>query len=379
MIHDFTPNSTLSKALPRAPTNKKTFADCSDCSGGKIYTFYIEALDHLHSEHLSCMNMGRGRRPYDDPCFVWLGRFNDSQANQTQNKNIMNAVNRFMEFLTNVKDLAMELHYLVATTSHQSTESQFRPFLPSGVFYAFQEILSMYFFTSRQLSYINALESLQSSFEKRQTGPYWRKINSLESDAQTAFLKACELLESSKEDIILSGIATQSFDTLGIESVGPHFLAAALAVNLQNRPLFPDKDTDVLQVYHEYTSKLRYQTYRRPRRRVFLDIHRLQEDLEALHNVVSSQIQVLDNYKRLLSPTSFRVTDTAREGLFRIESRYINSQMDRLQDQNEEIRVQRKRMRFLKEQVKQTIEILEENHGKAIRVFTIVTVFFLPL
>ncbi|KAI1087686.1 hypothetical protein F5B19DRAFT_497148 [Rostrohypoxylon terebratum] len=379
VIHDFTPNSTLSKALPRAPTDKKTFADCSGCSGGKIYTSCDEALDHLHSEHLSCTNMGGSRRPYDDPCFVWLRQSNNTQANWTQNKNIMNAVNQFIELLTNVKGLAMELHYLVATTSHQSTESQFRPFLPSGVFYAFQEIISIYFLTSRQLSYINGLDSIQSSFEKSQTGPYWRKIKSLESDAQAAFVKACGLLENSKEDIILSGITTQSSDTLGIESVGSHFLVAAIAVNLQNRPMFPNRDTNVLQVYHEYTSKLRYQTYRRPRRRVFLEIHRLQEDLEALHNVVLSQIQVLDNYKRLLSPTSFRITDTAREGLFRIASQYIDSHMDKLQDNYEEIRVQRERMRFLKEQVRQTIEILEENHGKAIRVFTIVTVFFLPL
>ncbi|KAI0883680.1 uncharacterized protein GGS22DRAFT_194936 [Annulohypoxylon maeteangense] len=379
VIHNFTPNSTLSKALPRAPTNKKTFADCEDCKMRKTYDSHAEALDHLHSEHLSCTSAGKSKKPYDDPCFVWLRRSDDSEVDQAQSKNIINAVHQFIELLTNVKDLAMELHYLVATTSHQSSESKFRPFLPSGIFYAFQQILSMYFLTSKQLSFINGLDSLQSSFEKRQTGPYWRKIRSLESDAQAAFVSACELLENSKEDIILSGIATQSPDTLGIESVGPHFLAASLAVNIQNRPLLPDTDTDVLQVYHEYTSKLRYQTYRRPRRRVFLDIHRLQEDLEALHNVVLSQIQVLDNYKRLLSPTSFRVTDTSREGLFRIESRYIDSHMDKLQDQNEEIRVQRERMKFLKEQVKQTIEILEENHGKAIRVFTIVTVFFLPL
>ncbi|KAI1206728.1 uncharacterized protein F4807DRAFT_438038 [Annulohypoxylon truncatum] len=379
VIHNFTPNSTLSKALPRAPTNKKTFADCEDCNGRKIYASHVEALDHLHSEHLTCTSIGNSKRPYDDPCFVWLRRSGDSQINRAQNKNIIIAVNQFIELLANVKDLAMELHYLVATTSHQSGEPEFRPYLPTNVFYAFQEILSMYLLTSRQLSYINGLDLLQSSFEKRQAGPYWRKIRSLESDAQASFIKACELLENSKEDILLSGTAQQSPDTLGIESVGPHFLAAALAINLQNRPLLPDTGTEVLQVYHEYTAKLRYQTYRRPRRRVFLEIHRLQEDLEALHNVVLSQIQVLDNYKRLLSPTSFRVTDTSREGLFRIESRYIDSQIDKLQDQSMEIRVQRERMGFLKEQVKQTIEILEENHGKAIRVFTIVTVFFLPL
>ncbi|KAI1106049.1 hypothetical protein F4804DRAFT_82626 [Jackrogersella minutella] len=379
VIHNFTPNSTLSKALPRAPTNKKTFSDCKDCNGGKMYASHIEAIDHLHSEHMSCLNHGKNKQPYDDPCFVWLRRSDDSQTNESHNEIITNTVNQFIKSLKNVKDLAMELHYLVATTSGLGSDSEDRPFLPSNVFYAFQEILFMYLLTSKQLSYINRLDTLHSKIQKRQDGSHWRKIRSFESGAQAAFAKACELLENSKGDIILSGITTRSPDTLGIESVGPQFLVAALAINLQNRPLLPDTDTDAVQIYHEYTSKLRYQAYRRPRRRVFLDIHRLQEDLEALYNVVASQLVVLDNYKRLLSPASYRVTDSSRQGLYRIESRYVDSQMDRLRYQSEAIHVQRERTRLLKEQVKQTIEILEENHGKAIRVFTIVTVFFLPL
>ncbi|OTA79326.1 hypothetical protein M434DRAFT_38340 [Hypoxylon sp. CO27-5] len=372
--------STLSKALPRAPTNKKTFADCEACRSRKIYASHIEALDHLHSEHMSCVASGKNKRPYDDPCFVWLRHYRGSQIHQIHNsKIVLDTVNQFLDALANVKDLAMELHYLVATTSHQGSESEFRPFLPERVFYAFQEIMSMHILTSRQLSYINRVDAPQSDNEKRQVGFYWRRIRSFESDAQAAFARACELLENSKADIILSGITTQSPDTLGIESVGPHFLAIALAANLQNRPLLPDTDTDAVQVYDEYTSKLRYQAYRRPRRRVFLEIHRLQEDLEALQNVILSQLQVLENYKRLLSPGSYRVTDSSRKGLFRIESRYIDSQMHKLLDRSDELRVQRERTNYLKEQVKQAIEILEENHGKAIRVFTIVTVFFLPL
>ncbi|KAI0897390.1 hypothetical protein F4806DRAFT_398504 [Annulohypoxylon nitens] len=379
VIHDFTPDTTLSKALPKAAFHKKAFTDCDDCNKRKVYESYIEALNHLHSEHMSCTNVRKSKRPHDDPCSVWLRLLDNSQVSWTQSTVVVHAIDSFIEMLTNVKDLAMELHYLVATTSYQSKESGFRPFLPSNVFYAFQEVLIIYFCTSRQLSYINGLESLQPGPRKLHAQPYWRKIRSLEIDARTAFRRACEFLGNSKEDIIRSGVAPQSPDTLGIESVGPHFLAAALAINLQNRPLVPDTDTDVFQIYREFTTKLRYQIYRRPRRRIFLDIHRLQEDLEALQYVVASQIRVLDGYKRLLSPTSFRRTDTAREGLFRIESRYIDSQIDKLRDQIEDIRGYLQRMVTLKEQVKQTIEILEEDHGMAIRVFTIVTVFFLPL
>ncbi|KAI1498351.1 hypothetical protein F5X99DRAFT_412159 [Biscogniauxia marginata] len=209
---------------------------------------------------------------------------------------------------------------------------------------------------TKKLSTINRLGELKASFEKHQVGAYQRKIMSLGYDAHATFIKTCKLLENYKGDIILSGITTRSHDTLAIESVSPQFLVAALVVSIQNRPLLPGTDTDGVQVYLE-----------------------LQEDLEALQNIVLTQIGLLDNYQKLLSPASYRVTDSSRQGIFPIESRYIEIQVGMLHDRNEDIHVQRERAKFLKEQVKQTIEILEEDHDKAIRVFTIVTAFFLPL
>jgi hypothetical protein len=37
------------------------------------------------------------------------------------------------------------------------------------------------------------------------------------------------------------------------------------------------------------------------------------------------------------------------------------------------------RTQYLREQLKQSVEILEEDHGKAILVFTMITTIFLPL
>ncbi|OTB14861.1 hypothetical protein K445DRAFT_318771 [Daldinia sp. EC12] len=365
-------NSTSESTIPIS-TGKNNFEDCEDCRNGTTYTSPMEALEHLHSEHHICRSGKRVKRPYDDPCYVWLKQQNDSDTYQEQSE-IVDIANHLIDFIVDVKDLAMELHYFITTTPGQGHDSESRPFLPDKVFFAFQEILLIYLITAKHLSLINKLRTLPPNPKYQQS---WAIIRSLEGQAQAAFAKACELLENSKGDIILSG--TRSPGIIGVEAVGPQFLAAALMINLQNRPLIPKSKVDAVQVYREYTSKLRYRANCRPRRRVFLQINKLEEELEALQNVTTSQIDLLYNYRTLLSPDSFRITDSLRTGNFRIESRYVQSQLRKLYDRNHEIHIQRSRAKHIKEEVKQIIEILEEDHGKAIRVFTIVTIFFLPL
>jgi hypothetical protein len=66
-------------------------------------------------------------------------------------------------------------------------------------------------------------------------------------------------------------------------------------------------------------------------------------------------------------------------GQYRTESSNGNFQLSMLTRREVDIDILKVKAKSLKGQVKQTIEILEEDHGKAIRVFTIVTLFFLPL
>ncbi|KAM0415767.1 hypothetical protein ACHAPT_013272 [Fusarium lateritium] len=175
------------------------------------------------------------------------------------------------------------------------------------------------------------------------------------------------------------GTRRRIFDVLDLEANGPEFFIAALAISLQNRPILPYISTGAVEVYQKDMSRLRYQANRRPQRHIFLDIHSLQDELKALVKVVSSQETTLRNYRDLLSPNSYRITNSTRQGLFDVEARYIDAQMIRLAARRQEIVVLQEKAAIVKEQVRQTIEILEEGHGKAIRVFTIVTLFFLPL
>lgn len=61
------------------------------------------------------------------------------------------------------------------------------------------------------------------------------------------------------------------------------------------------------------------------------------------------------------------------------ESRYIAQRRDRLSAKLNDLWEIGNSAQLLRERVRQMIEITDEDHGKAIRVFTIVTIIFLPM
>ena len=62
-----------------------------------------------------------------------------------------------------------------------------------------------------------------------------------------------------------------------------------------------------------------------------------------------------------------------------VERDYLLGRRDAVQAKLAEVQNLQKSARALRERVRQLIEVTDEDHGKAIRVFTIVTVLFLPM
>lgn len=62
-----------------------------------------------------------------------------------------------------------------------------------------------------------------------------------------------------------------------------------------------------------------------------------------------------------------------------VERYYLLGRRDAVQAKLDEVQNLQKSASALRERVRQLIEITDEDHGKAIRVFTIVTVLFLPM
>ena len=135
---------------------------------------------------------------------------------------------------------------------------------------------------------------------------------------------------------------------------------------------------DVIVVYGHYLSLLKFQARNRPREHVFLDIQHFQEEISALMLLSELQQRVFENHLCLFDPRPFRLICTRRFSYYGIEDE-VGIQMDmewaaRLGHLN----ALHYQADSLKQEVKQAIEIIEEDHGKDIRVFTVVTLFCLP-
>ncbi|KAH6889141.1 hypothetical protein B0T10DRAFT_47532 [Thelonectria olida] len=385
-IRDFDLRSSLiDDSSPVLLAGKKSWADCPDCKSGRLYSSATEALEHLHKEHFECT--GKTERPYSDRCFVWLRRhWPTGYFVRKSHPRILTAVEAFIKVLLPISSSARELHSLVANVwNRQSGDKEIpRPFLPRNLVNAFKQIMQVYICHARCLSLLNRASGLLSG-DMHLIGVVHKAIAQVTSQGEAARDRAQDLLADAKKDIILLGNTSRNIDSLRVEAVGSEFLALALVCVGQNRQIRPDlspptlRGPDFIQLYQTYTSRLGFQANRRPQKRVFLDIHSLEEELGALEGLVKAQKALLAKFLKITSPQSFRVTNTTRMGQYRTEVSNGNLQLSMLSRREGDIDILKVKAKSLKEQVKQTIEILEEDHGKAIRVFTIVTVFFLPL
>lgn len=292
----------------------------------------------------------------------------------------------FIEELSYISNYVRELQNMTAKDSSAGDEVSTPP-LSMNITHAFQQIVKMFVFRSKQMSLRNRQRILSSgsslgNFPLIQRID--RKIDELVLLEMNASERIIGRLESAKKDIFLSGIESHS-EMLEAETVRVQFLALAFMSGMQRPLLQPSvmsrsyvKDT-LLQLYKDYTSRLHFQANNRPQKRVFLDIHGLEEELQAWDKLVDSQESCLYNVLALIDPRTSRYTTETRFREFRVEVQFGNDQLHQLIDRRREIDNLSTRLWILKDQVKQTIEIMEEDHGKAIRVFTVVTLFFLPL
>jgi Mg2+ and Co2+ transporter CorA len=122
-----------------------------------------------------------------------------------------------------------------------------------------------------------------------------------------------------------------------------------------------------------------YQINQFPRKRLLRDIHALQEELSVVKTINSMQQKTFESLLKVLDPRSFKTPKPNRISMFQSESECLNGGLSNPQSKATELNALGDRTQFLREQLKQSVEILEEDHGKAILVFTMVTTIFLPL
>lgn len=117
----------------------------------------------------------------------------------------------------------------------------------------------------------------------------------------------------------------------------------------------------------------------RPGKRLLRSINLLQEELTALREVNTQQMKLITDYMSVLDNFTYEKGIPSRSAMYLYERMLLASCLDNLQLTDQEYRYLLARCGPLSDSTKQSLEINEEDHGKAIMVFTIVTIIFLPL
>lgn len=353
-------------------TKKQRFLQCQACKDSHVYNSPIDALNHLHDVHMDCEAADRKDHLHDDPCSVWVAELNTPSIKE-ENVRIQDAED-FMRALVDVSGLLNEIQWLVAATA-QGVQNKVpaRPHLPASLVHAFEYLISSYVCTSTYLSRSNHEDNRTITSQSRKSR---LKLERLNTRCIELRLNVVSKLTNAKRDILVDGTPDGHEDTLGIRAVDSEFLMAAVITTMQNRSFkVPSREettsmhavgtsSNIVHMYKEYNKQIHLEMSRRPQKRLLLAIDEQTQEVDFLRELTLDQ-------KDMFNSLWNEPDDSAHD--------FADQQFQILKKRLNEFETLMHAASDLKDRVGQMIGIIEEDHGKAIRVFTVVTLFFLPM
>lgn len=286
--------------------------------------------------------------------------------------------------MTQLQVIAQKARMLQLMVAGAGVESELDtskiPPLPSNLVRAFENIVMAYVLMAKRLS----LDSRWMKGDSGSTGgvpnSLMSKVNDIIRRGEQCLYQAGACLDGALTDIMLFGTTSSMGSDISLESIGGEVLVAVIVGKLQKQGLNSEsRPSELLKLYQMYTAKLQFRATQRPQRKLFLDIQALQDELGALQNVGESQRNLLADYVKLSSPHLSPDASATRRNSYTAQKVYCDRLQQELRARDAKLDILQERAKVLRVRVLQSIEILEEGHGRAIRVFTVVTLFFLPL
>ena len=114
-------------------------------------------------------------------------------------------------------------------------------------------------------------------------------------------------------------------------------------------------------------------------RRLLQKINEFKEEIAIVYNVLKQQDNVLTKLRSALDPKEFRTPSITRRLRFEYECKDIDQIVQIIREQQQSCAELADRAKFLAIQNVELVETLQDDNSKAIFIFTMVTVLFLPL
>ena len=185
-----------------------------------------------------------------------------------------------------------------------------------------------------------------------------------------AHFDECEgfLVEGRKQLILM--VHTDDYrETTGFQAVDSEALLSLILANLVES-LSKDTEFHLTDIYSEYTSKIQSVVRDQASVKVYDDIKFLREELDVIKATLRQQDDTLRDFRSTMKET-YGVASLS----ISVMDRILESIEERIAD-FDELLSQAETARFL---AQQSISLKAESNNKAIIVFTVVTIIFLPL
>ncbi|OCL05896.1 hypothetical protein AOQ84DRAFT_298018, partial [Glonium stellatum] len=373
VIRDISDKELLLKNYSIAAPSRG-ISDCHLCSSGTKYYFFDDGIIHLRKAHF--------RRPEEEcgsdelpinALTNWLR--NDPQLRYDQKfDQLLLMLSRLVEHLQALRANSGKIREGIST-SESSVSSRYK--LPSSLVKSFEQTITLLLWSAQSINLIdkhfrnwNYVPPNVQSYESEELMAASDRLNALVIEAQAS-------MERAENDFILMCRTENDVETVSYIAVGLEYILASAIVNLCKRPIH--RGLDVAELYQAFGRTLQLQATKHPRKRLIREIHRVIEEIELLRDITNCQFEVLWSFIQVLDDKSFRITNRTRNSRFHLEKQFLTTAHRHLKKKSADLDHLRSRMVNLSRQVAQSVEILEEDHGKAILLFTMVTIIFLPL
>jgi Mg2+ and Co2+ transporter CorA len=122
-----------------------------------------------------------------------------------------------------------------------------------------------------------------------------------------------------------------------------------------------------------------FQVSKYPRRRLLRSLKYVEEELIAIYRIMTEQHNSYTYFGRVLNPESFRATTETKKTMYDFVLALITKCCFKSRQRLATLEQLLRRVQRLTGDTKTSVEINDDDHGKAILVLTIVTLVFLPL
>ncbi|KAF1948666.1 hypothetical protein CC80DRAFT_540815 [Byssothecium circinans] len=368
---------TKKQSVPIPPAGESFVASIKDCRDCKrhIFTDPNAALEHLRTIHPTAIPSAPGTDPTveDDQLKDWICNKDQALIEKTVTSTLA-FLEQAVETACSLRDQLQELADGVRDETGALAELYT---LPRKLVETFRRLIIFYLAIERGLHFLEKYYKSDHNVEQfiggtvdlspKQGAAVLRRLG---EDAAAPLLQARENLGDMARSSTHVDVAKRI-------SLSPEYICSWLMRRLIVKPL--ERSMTIADMYREYLSTLQFQVNHRPGKRLLRSINLLQEELMVLSTVNNQQTQLISNYMAVLDAETYPTDRPSRRSMYPYERLVLTSCLESLALTSEEYADQIRRCGPLSDSTKQSAEINEEDHGKAILVFTVVTIIFLPL